>query len=280
MGLGFVKNIAKSYLNSRISSFLGEDGVEDMIITLSANGDEIILPVNPSSYKCRVGNNNEVVNINMAGDYLMRGKTGLKSLTLTSFFPAQEYNFVTTDADSGVSWGQVESIEIWRIENEVIDLTISGTLIEFTCLIDDFEYGEEDGSGDVYYSITLREYREIGADPKQIEEVTELNERKKPSYLQKVGANALRNVLKGEPPLRAVTNAVGQAGLTKKQQGYLEIGKIILRGGISPGDVIDFDNTGAVIINGKKIGKYDKESFNPRSWEIDKNRTTNIPVLH
>lgn len=264
--MGLIKNVAKSYLNSRINSFLGEEGAEDISIVLSANGEEIELPVIPSEYKCSVGNKNEVININNAGDYLMKGKTGLKSITLSSFFPAQEYNFAKSNA--GAPWGIVETIENWRTENEVIELSISGSYVNFACLIENFEYGENDGSGDVAYAISLKEYREIGSDPAQQDEATDLNERKKPSYLQKLGANALRNVLAGQSPLNAVTNAVGQAGLDKKQAGYLEVAKIAMRGGVSPGDIIGFNKNGEFQVNGKVLGKADKESFNPRSWEI------------
>ncbi|MBR1727946.1 MAG: hypothetical protein IJ728_00235 [Selenomonadaceae bacterium] len=273
MGLGgLIKNAGKSYLNSRISGLLGENGGEDISISLAAEGSTINLPVIPESYKCTVNNNNEVVNINMFGDYLMKGKTGLKTITLSSFLPAQEYNF---SKGGGAPWGIVDSIEKWRTSNEAIELTISGSSVHFTCLIESFEYGEQDGSGDVYYSLALKEYRELETDPAKQDDTTGLNERKKLSYLQKMGLNAARNILNGQSPLNAITNAVGQAGLTNKQAGYLAIGKMIMRGGVSAGDAISFGRDGAIMVNGTSIGKFQASSFNPRSWSINRKSSSN-----
>lgn len=252
MALGFIGNVAKSYLNSRISSLLGEGAAGgDITITLSCGEMEIELPVIPEKYTCNVGNTHETVNIINAGEYLMMGKTGLKTITLESFFPAQEYDF---SSGGGDPWGMVDAVEKMRTSGEKIDLGISGSSVEFSCLIDAFEYGEQDGSGDVYYKIALREYREIGADPYQQDEVTELNERKKPSFLEKAGLNLARNVLSGQPPMTAIANAVGDSGLTPKQKGYLAITKATMKqGGISAGDVIGFNKNGDFQVNGITI---------------------------
>lgn len=252
MALGFVGNLARSYLNSRISSLLGERAAGgDITITLSCGEDEVELPVIPEKYTCSVGSIHETVNIINAGDYLMMGKTGLKTITLESFFPAQEYDF---SSGGGDPWGMVDTIERMRTSGEKIDFSISGSSVEFSCLIDAFEYGEQDGSGDVYYKISLREYREIGTDPAQPDEVTELNERKKPSFLEKAGMNLARNVLSGQPPMEAIANAVGDSGLTPKQKGYLAIAKAAAKGGgVSAGDVIGFNKNGDFQVNGVTI---------------------------
>ena len=252
MALGFVGNVAKSYLNSRISSLLGEGAAGgDITISLSCGEMEIELPVIPEKYTCTVGNLHETVNIINAGEYLMMGKTGLKSITLESFFPAQEYDF---SSGGGDPWGMVDTVDKMRTSGEKINLGISGSSVEFSCLIDAFEYGEQDGSGDVYYKISLREYREIGADPSQKDETTELNERKKPSFLEKAGLNLARNVLSGQPPMTAIANAVGDSGLTPKQKGYLAIAKATMKqGGISAGDVIGFNKNGDFQVNGVTI---------------------------
>ena len=252
MSLGFVGNIAKSYLNSRISSLLGEGMAGgDITITLSCDDAEIELPVTPEKYACTVGNMNETVNIINAGEYLMMGKTGLKTITLESFFPAQDYNFASGGGDP---WGAVDTIDKMRLSGKKIELSISGSSVEFSCLIDSFEYGEQDGSGDVYYKIALREYREIGTDPPQKDETTELNERKKPSFLERAGLNLARNVLNGQPPMTAIANAVGDSGLSPKQKGYLAVAKaVVKKGGVSPGDVIGFNRNGDFQVNGVTV---------------------------
>ena len=249
--MGLLQNIGKSYLNSRINSLLGDSGGGEISYTLSANGQEVVLPVDMESYECRVGNNNEVINIINAGEYLMKGKTGLKSISLSSFFPAQEYNFAHY---GGNPWGVADTIEEWRKNNETVEFFISGTSVEFKCLIESFVVGEKDGSGDVYYTLELKEYREIGADPKQKDAVTELNERPKLSFLERAGLNLAKNVLSGQPPTTAIANALGNSGLTKKQQGYLAIAKAVTKkGGLSTGDAIGFNKKGEFQVNGVPI---------------------------
>jgi len=250
--MGLLQNIGRSYLNSRINSLLGESGAGGEIsYTLSANGQEVVLPVDLESYECKVGNNNETINIINAGEYLMKGKTGLKSISLSSFFPAQEYNFAHY---GGNPWGVADTIEEWRKNNETVEFSISGTSVEFKCLIENFTVGENDGSGDVYYTIELREYREIGVDPKKKDDVTELNERPKLSFLERAGLNLAKNVLNGQPPTTAIANALGNSGLTKKQQGYLAITKAVTKkGGLSTGDAIGFNKKGEFMVNGVPI---------------------------
>lgn len=249
--MGLLQNLGRSYLNSRINSLLGEAGGGEISYTLSAGGQEVVLPVDMESYECRVGNKNEVVDIINAGEYLMKGKTGLKSISLSSFFPAQTYNFAHY---GGNPWGVADTIEEWRSNNETVEFSISGTSVEFKCLIDDFVLGEKDGSGDVFYTLDLREYREIGADPKQIEKVTELNERPKLSFLEKAGLNVAKNVLAGQPPTTAIANALGSSGLTQKQRGYLAVAKAVTKkGGLRTGDAIGFNKRGELIVNGVPI---------------------------
>ncbi|MBP3723217.1 MAG: hypothetical protein J6I62_08220 [Selenomonadaceae bacterium] len=250
--MGLLQNIGRSYLNSRINNLLdeGEAGGE-ISYTLTANGQEVVLPVDMESYECKVGNNNETINIINAGEYLMKGKTGLKTISLSSFFPAQEYDFARY---GGNPWGVADTIEEWRKNNETVELSISGTSVEFKCLIESFSVGEKDGSGDVYYTIELREYREIGVDPKKKDKVSELNERPKLTFLERAGLNLAKNVINGQPPTTAIANALGNSGLTNKQKGYLEIAKAVTKkGGIADGDSIGFNKKGEFQINGKVI---------------------------
>lgn len=249
--MGLLQNLAGSYLNSRINSLLGEIGGGEISYTLTAGGTEVVLPVDMESYECRVGNKNEVVDIINAGEYLMKGKTGLKRIALSSFFPAQEYDFAHY---GGNPWGVADTIEEWRASNETVDFSISGTSIEFKCLIDSFLLSEKDGSGDVFYTLELHEFREIGADPARVEKVTGLNERSKLSFLEKAGMNLAKNVLSGQPPTTAIANALGNSGLTQKQRGYLSIAKAVTKqGGLRSGDGIGFNKRGEFMVNGTPI---------------------------
>lgn len=100
---------------------------------------------------------NTVVNINEIGNINLIGKSDLKRVTIESFFPNQDYSFVTTQQRHD-PYVYVDSIERWRKSGKPIRLIITETPVNIALAIESFTYGERDGSGDVYYSLELAEY--------------------------------------------------------------------------------------------------------------------------
>ena len=80
-----------SFLESILNA-IGQ-AAQNLTISLSAGSSIVTFPVLPSELMVSVNTNHGTVNINNYGEYLMKGKTGLKSLTLSGFFPAQDYPF-------------------------------------------------------------------------------------------------------------------------------------------------------------------------------------------
>ena len=138
-------------------------------IQLMNGEEELILPITPESYEITDSWANEELNINQLGLITMIGTRGLKSITISSFFPAQEYDFLvpgSTTEDCN-PWAMVKKLLDWR--GSVLTLFISDTddIVSWPCVIDgDFIYGERDASGDVYYTITLKEYRKTNSERK------------------------------------------------------------------------------------------------------------------
>ena len=77
-------------------------------------------------------------------------------------FPAQEYAFCQPTADFN-PYGYVIKIEEWCDKHTVLRFVISDTIVNTTVLISDITYGEKDGTGDVYATITMRNYRKLTA---------------------------------------------------------------------------------------------------------------------
>ena len=115
------------------------------------------LPVKPSDYNVTVASKNTVVNVIKLGDINLKGNTGLRGITLSSFFPAQDYNF-SNNTDRQPPMDCVNLIEGWRTADEPIRVIITGTL-NMECTIESFDYGEKDATGDIYYSMSLKEYK-------------------------------------------------------------------------------------------------------------------------
>lgn len=121
--------------------------------------NKIQLPVKPSDYNIAVSHRNTVVNVIQLGDINLIGNTGLRELSLSSFFPAQDYNF-SNNSDRKTPIAYVNMIEEWRKAGEPIRVIITGVL-NMECTIESFSYGEQDATGDIYYTASLKEYKKI-----------------------------------------------------------------------------------------------------------------------
>lgn len=226
-----------------INDFLG---ISNGIVTLSCDNSSIVLPVTPESFGVQVKNNNSVVNITNFGNYNMMGKTGLKSITISSFFPAQDYNF---SSGGDEPYELVNQIEEWRLSTKPLNLLIENSTIDFDCLIDSFEYKEQDGTGDVYFTLVLTEYRNI-QESLPSDKLTGLKGRK--SALQKAIGDVSISISKGMSPMKAIKKAVKNS-VKKSGAGYLsDYKKIIKNGGINPGDILKITSK-SISINNKMI---------------------------
>lgn len=123
------------------------------------NSGKIQLPVKPSEFTVTVTHRNTVVNVIQLGDINLMGKTGLREITLTSFFPAKDYNF-SNNSSRKEPLTYVEQLETWRKSGSPIRVIITGVL-NMEATIESFSYGEQDATGDVYYTLYIKEYKKI-----------------------------------------------------------------------------------------------------------------------
>ncbi|MEE0329389.1 MAG: hypothetical protein UDN34_09885, partial [Phascolarctobacterium succinatutens] len=73
-----------------LGRFGGNNGCS---FTVSCAGDALVLPVIPGSYEVGQSYNNGSVNVNALGEINMLGKRNLMTISFSSFFPAQQYEF-------------------------------------------------------------------------------------------------------------------------------------------------------------------------------------------
>lgn len=126
-----------------------------MQIWLKKNGTGFRLPVLPSSFEVTSPQLNETVTLVTGGERTLIGKKGLRTITLQSFFPAQNYEFCQFKVTKK-PYEYIKKLESWK--GSILTLTITGTNINFPCTIESLTYGENDGTKDVNYSIELKEY--------------------------------------------------------------------------------------------------------------------------
>lgn len=122
---------------------------------------KIRIPVLPSEYKVTSNQNNTTVNVIGKGEVVLKGKPGLREISFSSFFP-KRYDSSYCDVTPKSPKTYVDNIEKLKKKGSV-KLIITGTSINFRCTIESFEWGEQDGTGDIYYTLTLKEYKGVSA---------------------------------------------------------------------------------------------------------------------
>ena len=130
-------------------------------IVLKDGDYEMFLPVTPESYTVTAGIRIETVNIDGLGDAVFGGHGTLASVTIESFFPAQDYPFsqrIYSDPFEYVGWFKLRS---WN--KTVLRFIVTDTDVNIPVLVESIDYGERDGTNDVYFTLVLQEYREMKA---------------------------------------------------------------------------------------------------------------------
>ena len=141
------------------------------------------LTVSPEDFTVSVSHRNTVVNVIQKGDVNLMGKTGLREVSLSSFFPAKDYNFARM---SGSPISQVNKLESFRKSGDPSRVVI-GRVLNMECTIESFNWGEQDATGDIYFTIRLKEYKRIKTKKANIQVETDppkQREEKKPEAPQ------------------------------------------------------------------------------------------------
>lgn len=126
----------------------------------TASGQEVILPVTPSSYQVETGQGAQVVNLTQFGDYALAGFPAIYAFTLSCVFPAQRYPFLTSGAQTDPSF-YVSFFERAIHEKLILRFVVSDTLVSREVLVEYIRYGEQDGTNDVYATLSLMPYRRL-----------------------------------------------------------------------------------------------------------------------
>lgn len=129
-----------------------------MQIWLKGSSGRVRIPVLPSSYNVTSSQNNSTAIVCNLGEISLIGKQKLKEVSFSSFFPRNDESYSDYNAPSPESL--VKKIERLKKGGRV-NITFTGTPINFDATIESFEWGENDGTGDIYYSLTLKEYKKV-----------------------------------------------------------------------------------------------------------------------
>jgi nucleoid-associated protein YgaU len=130
-------------------------------LTYNNGAEKIRLPVNPESITVSSPFGYEDVNVNQLGEITIIGERELKEYSFESFLP-RDYNPTYCEyTNIPKPWDVVNRIERWRDSRKPCRLIITGTPINTPVTIREFEYEPDRAGnpGDIYFSMTLKEYR-------------------------------------------------------------------------------------------------------------------------
>ncbi len=177
MGLGKLGNM----LDVLSAIFATGGGTLHRQIIIQGATDTLTIPVTPSKYSITSGQQNKVVNITQVGEALVFGMPKLRTLSFSCFFPSliHDYPFVVGDQKEPAEI--VELLTKWKEVRQPVRVIITDTPVNLMFGIMQFDYWEQDGTRDIYYTLSLTEYKDLNTpmanNDKPVDETTGLKDR-------------------------------------------------------------------------------------------------------
>ncbi|MCI1750934.1 MAG: hypothetical protein LKI17_06390 [Megasphaera cerevisiae] len=150
-------------------------------VILQGATDSLTLPVTPQKYTITSGQKNKVVDITQVGEALLFGMPKLRTLSFSVFFPDLIHNYPFVVGDRKAPSECIELITKWREARLPVRIIITDTPVNLMMGIMDLEYWEQDGSRDIYYTLSLTEYKDLNTpqanNDKLVDDITGLKDR-------------------------------------------------------------------------------------------------------
>lgn len=131
-----------------------------MEIVLSQGGARVSFPVLPSEYSISSSQGNTVVNINAIGEVNLLGKENLDTISFSGIFPKRTDSFVSQLTDTPK--GYIETLLTMKMAGpcqlHLLDI------LAMHCTIESLDWGENDRTGDINFSIQLKKYIYINSE--------------------------------------------------------------------------------------------------------------------
>jgi hypothetical protein len=123
------------------------------------------VPVNPSEISVTHGTVDKTEQVAGVGEILIPQKPGLMTVTWNSFFPSHDGDpYVTGRVSQQAIAKALEKAWKKRQSCRLVITRSGGFDTNIKCRISDYKYTDKGGEpGDLYYEITLKEYRSYGA---------------------------------------------------------------------------------------------------------------------
>ena len=127
---------------------------------LTIDNAQYVLPVPPSSWEIQGSNNVGSTNVMNFGEMNNGSQPNLKTTSISSFFPIKNLGFISS-SEFKEPLKYIEAFDKAREKGTVIEYQITDTPVYMNCIITGFNYGEQDYSGDYYYTLEIKEDKSI-----------------------------------------------------------------------------------------------------------------------
>lgn len=132
----------------------------DLEVWLKTNNKAFRFPVLPPSFFMNNSNIIERASVEKLGEVGIFGGNNLRTIQINSFFPSVNYNFCSYSTFPP-PYDCVKLLELWRITGTELRFIITSTNINIPVIIESFNYGEQAGSRDVEFNLSLKEHKTI-----------------------------------------------------------------------------------------------------------------------
>jgi hypothetical protein len=132
----------------------------DIVFTADNNSEIYVLPIIPYDVDLSNPSKNEEFDTINSGPINIIGDAGLRSLSISSFFPTNDYSWIKAGSESD-GWTYVDFLKTYKSSKSPIRVVVSDDdgieVVNMECTIEDFTYGLK-RNGDIRYSLSLKEY--------------------------------------------------------------------------------------------------------------------------
>lgn len=163
------------------------------------SGGVLSFPVLPEKIQVDAKGDHQTHSVIGVGEVLVLGGSGLQTITFESHFPASEAPYVTGTVQNPIDC--VSFMETAQASKLPLTLQLSGGALEIsqTVGVDTFAYWEQGGDvGDIYFSLTLRQWRLHQAKTLTIQDDVGVEESTNTRTEPEVEANVYYTVVKGD----------------------------------------------------------------------------------
>lgn len=130
-------------------------------IIITGTSGSLTIPVTPAKYTVGDGAKNKVVDIEQVGEALIFGMPKARTLSFSGFFPSTTHDYPFVVGDSKTPSDIIDTIKKWMTDRTPVRVLITDSPVNLMMGIMDFSYWEQDGSRDIYYSISFTEYKQL-----------------------------------------------------------------------------------------------------------------------